>query len=100
MRELKSELDAGRRPFLLDVRNPDEHALCHLQGSYLIPVSQLSKRLAELSPGDDIVVYCHAGVRSAHAASILRKAGFSSVRSLKGGIDAWAREVDPGMPRY
>jgi sulfur-carrier protein adenylyltransferase/sulfurtransferase len=99
-RELKASIDAGRKPVLLDVREPFEYALCHLESSTLIPVDQLSHRLKELGLNDEIVVYCHVGIRSAGAVSLLRKNGFTNVKNLTGGIDAWAVQVDPKMPRY
>jgi sulfur-carrier protein adenylyltransferase/sulfurtransferase len=99
-RELKAAIDTGRKPILLDVREPFEYALCHLESSTLIPVEQLSHRLKELDLNDEIVVYCHVGIRSAGAASLLRKNGFKNVKNLTGGIDAWAVQVDPEMPRY
>jgi sulfur-carrier protein adenylyltransferase/sulfurtransferase len=99
-RELQASIDAGRKPVLLDVREPFEYALCHLESSTLIPVDQLSHRLKELGLNDEIVVYCHVGIRSAGAVSLLRKNGFTNVKNLTGGIDAWAVQVDPEMPRY
>jgi adenylyltransferase/sulfurtransferase len=98
--ELKAAIDAGRKPILLDVREPFEYALCHLESSTLIPVDQLSHRLKELDFNAEIVAYCHVGIRSARAVSLLRKNGFTNVKSLHGGIDAWAIAVDPKMPRY
>jgi adenylyltransferase/sulfurtransferase len=98
--QLKAVIDAGGRPILLDVREPFEHALCHLNASTLIPVGELSHRMKELNLKDEIVVYCHVGIRSSGAVSLLRKNGFTNVKNLKGGIDAWARQVDPKMPRY
>ena len=98
--ELKAAIDAGRKPILLDVREPFEYALCHLESSTLIPVDQLSLHLKELDLNDEIVVYCHIGIRSAGAVSLLRKNGFTKVKNLTGGIDAWAVQVDPEMPRY
>ncbi len=99
-RELKAVIDAGRKLVLLDVREPFEYALCHLESSTLIPVDQLSLRLKELGLNDEIVVYCHVGMRSASAVSLLRENGFANVKNLLGGIDAWAVQVDPKMPRY
>lgn len=98
--KLKSLIDAGKRPVLLDVREPFEYSLCHLESSKLILVEELSDRLRELNRNTEIVVYCHVGVRSAGAVRLLREAGFANVRNLQGGIDAWAREIDPKMPRY
>jgi len=99
-RELKAAIDAGRKLILLDVREPIEYALCHLDSSTLIPVDQLSLRLKELDLNDEIVAYCHVGIRSAGAVSLLRENGFTNVRNLLGGIDAWAVQIDPKMPRY
>jgi molybdopterin/thiamine biosynthesis adenylyltransferase/rhodanese-related sulfurtransferase len=98
--QLKSAIDAGRKLVLLDVREPFEYALCHLESSTLIPVDQLSHRLKELELNDEIVAYCHVGIRSAGAVSLLRKNGFTNVKNLLGGIDGWAAQVDPEMPRY
>jgi len=97
---LKSSIDGGEKVVLLDVREPYEYELCHLEGARLLPLGQLPARMGELDKGGDIVVYCHVGVRSTQAVSLLRRAGFCNVRNLQGGIDAWAREVDRQMPRY
>jgi sulfur-carrier protein adenylyltransferase/sulfurtransferase len=99
-RELKAAIDSGRKLILLDVREPIEYALCHLESSTLIPVDQLSHRLKELDLNDEIVAYCHVGIRSSSAVSLLRENGFTNVKNLTGGIDAWAVQVDPKMPRY
>lgn len=98
--ELASLLAAGEKPVLLDVREPFEWEICHLEGAKLIPLRELPGRLNELDGHRDIVTYCHYGQRSVRALEILRAAGFAKVRSLRGGIDAWAAEVAPGMPRY
>jgi len=101
-RELADKLRRDERVWLLDVRNLWEHELAHLQGDALIPVQELSERLAEVHPpqGALIVCYCHHGIRSLTAASILRQAGFPAALSLAGGIDLWSRIVDPSVPRY
>ena len=98
--ELKAELDQGKDIYILDVRNPVEYDICHIDGSYLIPVDQLLHRLHELDSARDIVAHCRTGVRSANAIQILREAGFRKLRNLKGGILAWAEEVDPSLPKY
>jgi adenylyltransferase/sulfurtransferase len=74
--------------------------VAHLEGARLIPLRELPKRLGELEGHAPIVTYCHHGQRSRQALELLRGAGFSDVRSLAGGIDAWAMDVEPGMPRY
>lgn len=97
---LKAAMDGGSGPFLLDVREPYEYQICHIEGSKLIPLSQLPGRLSELDRQNDIVVYCHSGERSASATLLLKNSGFDRVRNLKGGIKAWAQQVDAGMPVY
>ena len=99
-RALKHLMEDGSELLLLDVREPFEHELCSIDGSKLIPIGELERRLGELGRDDDIVVYCHMGIRSARAAEFLTGRGFTKVRNLTGGIRAWAEEVDPGMPRY
>ncbi len=85
---------------LLDVRELREWEICRIPGARLIPLGQLPERLSELDGHKVIVTHCHKGVRSIGTLEILRAAGFSRVRSLQGGIDAWATEVDPSVPRY
>jgi rhodanese-related sulfurtransferase len=99
--DLKGMLDVGAPVGLLDVRQPEEHAYCHLPGSVLIPLGELMARVQEIEPGESlVVVYCHHGVRSLSGAAILSQAGFPNVASLAGGIDRWSQVVDPGVPRY
>lgn len=97
---LKARIDEGRRPLLLDVREPFEYSICHLPDALLIPTGALPARLGELNPAGEIVVYCHTGVRSARAVELLRAAGFAKARNLTGGIRAWSLEVDHTMPQY
>jgi adenylyltransferase/sulfurtransferase len=85
---------------LVDVREPHEWEIVHIDGARLIPLSQLPDRLADLDGHAEIVTQCHHGARSLKALEILRGAGFGKVRSLAGGIDAWAERVEPGMVRY
>jgi len=99
-RALKQRLDAGERIVLLDVREPYEHAFCNIVGSKLIPLSELEQRLDELNGSDEIVVYCHTGVRSSRAVQLMSSKGFGRARNLTGGILAWAEDVDPAMPKY
>jgi adenylyltransferase/sulfurtransferase len=98
--ELKARIDKGEAPVLVDVREPQEYELVHLPDSKLIPLAALPERLGELSTADDIVVYCKSGGRSAFATIFLQDMGFKRVHNLAGGIDAWARKVDPSLPRY
>jgi len=100
--ELAIKLRAPEPPRLLDVRQPEEHALVALPNSTLIPLGELPAHLEELEDwkDDEIVVYCHHGIRSAQAAAMLRGSGFANVHNLSGGIERWASEVDPSLPRY
>lgn len=99
-RALREALARESPPALLDVREPHEYDIVHLEGSTLIPLRELPRRLTELDPRRDLVVLCHHGARSLQAVELLRGAGFSRARSLAGGIDAWAETIDPGMARY
>jgi len=98
--EVKGELDAGKELVLLDVRDPHEYEITHIDGAKFIPLGELPARLDELDDHADVVTYCHHGARSLKALEILKAAGFAKVRSLRGGIDAWAVNVEREMPRY
>lgn len=104
--KLKARLDRGDDIFVLDVREPQEYEIVNI-GAYLIPLSELPRRIDELSegplhgdPSREIVVHCKSGSRSQVAAEYLRKNGFTSVKNLIGGIDAWAKRIDPSLPKY
>ena len=99
-KELKTMLDSGGTPVILDVREPHEYDICRLPGSILIPLGQLGQRLDELNSDDEIVVHCKLGGRSAKAVEQMEKAGFTNVKNLVGGIDRWSQEVDSSVPRY
>jgi adenylyltransferase/sulfurtransferase len=98
--DLKAEWERSPELVVLDVREPHEHTIAHIDGAKLIPLAELPSRLNELDGHSEIVTHCHHGLRSMKALEILKGAGFSKVRSLKGGIDAWSVEVDPEVPRY
>jgi len=98
--ELRRELASARPPVLVDVREPMEWELVRITGARLAPLSRLPGLAHGLDPHADIVTYCHHGVRSLQAATFLRSVGLPRVRSLAGGIDAWARESENGMVRY
>ena len=85
---------------LLDVREPFEWDIVHVDGARHVPLRDLPGRLRELDGHAEVLVYCHHGTRSRQAVELLRAAGFSKVRSVRGGIDAWAVEVDPRLTRY
>jgi rhodanese-related sulfurtransferase len=100
-RELKEYLDrTDSLPLLLDVREPWEFQVCRIEGSELLPMRQIPMALGTLDPGRETVVICHHGVRSFAVARFLEQAGFTRVINLDGGVAAWARDVDPGMPTY
>jgi len=99
--ELQREREAkGGDLVLVDVREPHEWEIAHIEGARLIPLSQLPDRLNELDGHAEIVTQCHHGSRSLKALEILKGAGYGKVRSLAGGIDAWAEQAEPGMARY
>jgi|SRR5213083_812223 len=98
--ELKARLERNDRPLLLDVRQDWETKLCRLANAVHIPIEEIEHRTDELNSADEIVVYCHQGVRSAAVAEYLRSLGFGNVKNLAGGLDAWARSIDPSMRRY
>jgi adenylyltransferase/sulfurtransferase len=85
---------------ILDVRNPEEWQICHIDGAVLVPLGQLPARLHELDSARELVVHCKSGARSAKAVQFLREAGFRKVKNMRGGILEWARKIDPRMPTY
>jgi rhodanese-related sulfurtransferase len=90
----------GTPPVILDVREGWEMQICALPGSTHIPMGQIPDRLNELDPARETVVVCHHGVRSRQVIGFLEQRGFTSLYNLTGGVDAWAREIDPRMPTY
>jgi len=100
VKELKGLIEGGAEVHVIDVREPFEYDFCHIAGSKLMPIRQISNPVNELSREEEYVFYCHVGDRSAWAVNFLRQLGFKKVKNLKGGIDQWAVEIDPSMPRY
>ena len=100
--ELARSLECGEKPLLVDVRQPWEHELSRLPESILVPLPELGERAGEIRPreGQQVVCYCHHGVRSLHAAEYLGRLGLPDVVSLAGGIDAWSLQIDSSVPRY
>lgn len=99
--EEASRLLAGPNPpVLLDVREPDEYAVCRIEGSRLVPMSTVPARLAEIPADAWVLVQCHHGGRSMKVTQFLRSKGFARVTNLQGGIEAWSLKVDPKVPRY
>jgi len=99
-KELKRLVDGGSKVTLIDVREQNEYDLCHINGSRLIPLGQIRSRVNELSLYNEYVFYCHTGKRRGWVVNFVRQLGFKKVKNLKGGIDAWAEEIDRSMPRY
>ncbi|MFU2486027.1 rhodanese-like domain-containing protein [Thauera sp. WH-1] len=87
-------------PLLLDVREPWEFQICHIDGSLPMPMASVPARVAELDRDGEIVVVCHHGGRSAQVCMFLEHQGFTRVINLAGGVAGWAAQVDPRMPQY
>jgi adenylyltransferase/sulfurtransferase len=85
---------------ILDVREPHETAICHVPGAEMIPMRQIPEHLTSLSRDQHLLVMCHHGGRSLRVTQYLRAQGFDHVSNIAGGIDAWAVEIDPSLPRY
>ncbi|MGC4000029.1 MAG: molybdopterin-synthase adenylyltransferase MoeB [Anaeromyxobacter sp.] len=98
--ELAARLERHDDLDLVDVREPDEWDLARIEGARLLPLSTFPEAIASLHPGRELVVYCHAGVRSARAVRQLQAAGFGKVWNLAGGIQRWSEDVDPSVPMY
>lgn len=97
----KAALATTPAPLLLDVREPMEYQLAHIEGSTLIPMGEIPSRAhQELDEDQHILVLCHHGARSLSVAAWLRQQGFDKAQSIAGGIDAWSRLIDPHVPRY
>jgi adenylyltransferase/sulfurtransferase len=98
--ELKRKMDAQESFALIDVREAHEAEIARIEGATLIPLGEITDRVCELSKDEEIIVYCHSGVRSVRAAQLLQERGFANVCNLEGGIEAWSEEIDPNVPRY
>jgi rhodanese-related sulfurtransferase len=98
--QLRDLLAQGLAPRLIDVRDPEEFALCHLPGAELHPANLIAEWSRTLNPKQEILLYCHHGIRSMHAAMHLSANGFKKVSHLRGGLDAYSLRADPKIPRY
>ena len=98
--ELKQRLDRGEKLVLIDVRELWEFSVCRIEGATLIPMGTVPANLQALDTDDEIVVYCHHGVRSLDVTVWLRGQGVEGAKSLAGGIERWSVEIDPKVPRY
>ena len=85
---------------VIDVREPDEYEMAHIQDVPLFPLSALPQQFTELDPNQQLYIHCKSGVRSLRALQFLREQGFKYVKSVKGGINAWADEIDHNVPKY
>ncbi len=100
LQDYLSGLDPAEHPLLLDVREPWEYQICQIPGSQLIPMRQIPDQANVLNPEQEIVVICHRGNRSRQVGYFLEQYGFDRLINLAGGVQAWARDVDPQMPTY
>ena len=98
--QLKQRLAEGAEPVLIDVRDPWEFETCRIEGSINIPMSDIVNSLDRINRQSEKVIICHHGMRSEYVANYLERIGYAAVINLEGGIDLWARTVDPGMPQY
>lgn len=98
--EFEQRMKSGQVKTLVDVREPFEWEIVRIEGAKLMPLSQLDDHIKDLPRDEDIYLYCYKGKRSLTAAKKLKEHGFTRLHSMAGGIDAWAVEVDPTLPRY
>jgi adenylyltransferase/sulfurtransferase len=98
--EVKARLDRGENVVLVDVREPWEYELSRIEGARLVPLGSLSASLQTLPDVDEVICYCHHGMRSLDAAAWLRFQGIEKAKSMTGGIERWSLDVDPKVPRY
>jgi adenylyltransferase/sulfurtransferase len=101
VQDMKQALDnPGLNIKVVDVREPDEYEIAHVQGVPLLPLSQIGQRFTELDPNQQYYLHCKAGVRSMKALQFLREQGFKYLKSVKGGIGAWSDEIDHNVAKY
>jgi rhodanese-related sulfurtransferase len=98
--ELKARLDSGEKPALVDVREPWEQEICRIDGARLVPLGALAASLNTLPDVEEVICYCHHGMRSLDATAWLRFQGFEKAKSLTGGIERWSVEINSTVPRY
>jgi adenylyltransferase/sulfurtransferase len=98
--EMRERLNRGENFLLVDVREPWEYELCRIEGAKLLPMGSIPANLQALDVDEDVVCYCHHGMRSMDVAVWLRGQGVQRAKSLAGGIERWSLEIDPRVPRY
>ena len=99
-REVKQRLDRGEKIPLVDVRELWEHQICRIEGAQLVPLPTIPEHHALFEEAEEVVLYCHHGMRSLDAAAWLQSQGVPGAKSLAGGIERWAVEIDPRVARY
>lgn len=100
VKEVNERIARGESLLLVDVREPWEFELCRLPGAKSIPLGALAASVNDLQSAAEVICYCHRGRRSLDAAVWLRQQGVEGAKSLAGGIERWAVEIDPDVPRY
>jgi rhodanese-related sulfurtransferase len=101
--DVKRIVDAGEKVFLIDVREPFEHAVARIEGAELVPMNTVPAQLQHLDAQADegtLIVFCHHGMRSLNVVNWLRQQGVEACQSMAGGIERWSTEIDPSVPRY
>ncbi len=98
--EIKKILDNKNGTRLIDVREEWEHKTARIENSELMPLSNFMKHMQELKEEDELIFYCHTGVRSVNVCLFLAERGFKNLINLKGGIERWSNEIDPSIPHY
>ncbi len=97
---VKEKMEAKDKFLLLDVRETWEAKIAQIPGSMLVPMQEIAENLGVIEGAQEIIVYCHLGIRSLDVTLWLRQQGIENVRSIAGGIDRWSREIDTSIPRY
>jgi rhodanese-related sulfurtransferase len=100
VQDVSARLTRGDKMLLVDVREPIEYDMCKLPGATLMPLGSLPGNLSALLDAEEVICYCHHGMRSLDAAIWLRQQGVESAKSMAGGIERWSTEIDPSVPRY
>jgi rhodanese-related sulfurtransferase len=100
VQEVNARIARGEKMLLVDVREPREYEICRLPGAKLIPLGTLPSEVNTLLDAEEVICYCHHGMRSLNAAAWLRQQGVESAKSMAGGIDRWSEQIDTSVPRY
>ena len=100
VQDLQARMETGKHFRLIDVREPHEWDIVRIEGAELVPLGDIPAHLSEFDSTDEFVIHCRSGARSAQAVGLLMQAGITRVKNLRGGVLAWAREIDPSLPTY